>query len=157
MKEKLNEVKFNYQIKGIEILDFSMIAPVKIITEIKRYNFDLHVTQNFNVENKLAFVIVTIGINDDKMVKLASFKTNIIFEVSDIEKFVDKKTKAVIFPAEFIYTLNSVAISTARGLMFSQFRGTYLHNAILPLVDMQKLISSSKTNNPDLIKQKKAN
>ena len=35
----------------------------------------------------------------------------------------------------FISTLNSISISTTRGMMFSAFRGTFLHNAILPLID----------------------
>lgn len=38
-------------------------------------------------------------------------------------------------PKKAFDTLNDIAISTVRGLMFSSFRGTFLHNAILPIVD----------------------
>jgi len=31
--------------------------------------------------------------------------------------------------------VNSIALSTTRGLLFAQFRGTPLHNTILPLID----------------------
>lgn len=155
MESKIKDQKINYQIKGIEILDFSMTLLEKSFEEIKNFNFDLNVTQKYIPENKLAFAITTITVIDDKKNKLASVKVNIIFEVVEFDLFLNKKTKKTNFPSEFILTLNSVAISTARGIMFSQFKGTYLHNAILPLVDMQKLSELTKIENADSIIQKK--
>ena len=38
-------------------------------------------------------------------------------------------------PTDIIVTINSISISTIRGIMFSTFKGTYLHNAFLPIID----------------------
>ena len=48
--------------------------------------------------------------------------------------FFNKQHTLVDLPQEFITLLNSIALSTTRGVMFSQFRGTVLHNAILPII-----------------------
>jgi uncharacterized protein YbbC (DUF1343 family) len=31
--------------------------------------------------------------------------------------------------------LNSISLSTTRGAMFSTFKGTFLHGAVLPIID----------------------
>jgi hypothetical protein len=38
-------------------------------------------------------------------------------------------------PSGIIDLLNSVSVSTVRGMMFSAFKGTFLHNAVLPVID----------------------
>lgn len=155
MKEIKSEAKINFQIKAIDIIDFSLIILERPIEEIKKYNFDLNVTQKYVPENKSAFAITTVTINDSNNNKLASIKANIIFEIAEMDLYVNKKTKKVSFPTEFAVTLNSIAISTTRGIMFSQFKGTYLHNAILPLVDLQTLKNNTKIEEFDSKVQKK--
>jgi hypothetical protein len=41
----------------------------------------------------------------------------------------------VKLPSDIIIAMNSISISTIRGIMFSTFKGTYLHNAFLPVID----------------------
>ena len=40
--------------------------------------------------------------------------------------------------------LNSISISTTRGVMFSTFKGTYLHNALLPVVDARQMVNEKE-------------
>jgi len=155
MESKIHDKSINYQIKSIEILDFSLTSLDKPFEEIKNYNFDLNVTQKYNAEHKLIFTITTISVLDNKRKLLGSLKTNVIFEVLEFDSYLNKKTKKIDFPKEFVLTLNSVAISTSRGIMFSQFKGTNLHNVILPLVNMQKLLTDALiAEEPITIKQK---
>ena len=55
------------------------------------------------------------------------------------QKFIEfpssSEKKKIDIPENFIITINSVALSTTRGLMFSLFKGTFLQGAILPLLD----------------------
>ncbi|MDD2385737.1 MAG: hypothetical protein PHP52_03030 [Bacteroidales bacterium] len=62
-------------------------------------------------------------------------KINCIFKIEDLVNYCDSKTKKVNLPDTIVTTLNSIAISTCRGVMASHFQGTMLHNAILPLLD----------------------
>jgi hypothetical protein len=39
----------------------------------------------------------------------------------------------------FAETLNSISISTTRGVMFSELKGTILHHAFLPIIDVKAL------------------
>lgn len=50
----------------------------------------------------------------------------------------------VSFPDNILVTFNSISISTMRGLMFAQFKGTFLHNAILPIIDPGSFITNDK-------------
>ena len=70
---------------------------------------------------------------------LAEVNINIFYVVENIKNFENKKEKKMEFPEDFSIALNSVSISTLRGIMFSQFRGTYLHNAFLPIVNPKSL------------------
>jgi len=45
------------------------------------------------------------------------------------------KSKPLELPEPLATTLNSVSISTTRGLMFAIFRGSFLRKAVLPVVD----------------------
>ena len=55
------------------------------------------------------------------------------FEFENLASFVvDKEVK---LPSDIIIAINSISISTIRGIMFSTFKGTYLHNAFLPVID----------------------
>jgi hypothetical protein len=38
-------------------------------------------------------------------------------------------------PDPIVETLNILTIGTARGIMFSEFKGTWLHSNFLPVID----------------------
>lgn len=140
MKE---EQEFNFQIKGIEILETSINEPKTPINSNTVFGFDVKVEQSFNVEKKLGITTCTINVVDNESRnKLGHIKASCLFHIENIDKFVDNEKNTVSLPDSVIIALNSVSISTVRGVMFGVFRGTFLNGAILPLV------------NPDSFKQK---
>jgi hypothetical protein len=133
-----------YQLKGIELLDFCFNHPKQQIPAQIVFNFDIKLEHKIPVDNNLIAVVVTIDIKDDSRTnKLGSMMASCIYDVPDIKDFIDKKSKVPKLPDAFITTINSITISTVRGLMFSQFRGTFLHNAILPVIDPKSLVSQT--------------
>jgi len=50
-----------------------------------------------------------------------------------MNKYIEGKD--INLPSEFITTINSLSLSTSRGILFMLFRGTFLHSAILPIID----------------------
>lgn len=128
--------KIEFQIIGVEILDMNLQAPNSVPDVDVVFNFRIFNEHKVDIDHNQIFVIVTIDVtgNDNKC-KYASFKVSCIYNVSEILKFVDSKTKKYNFPDSFVTALNSISYSTARGVMFSQFKGTFLHNAVLPIID----------------------
>ncbi len=128
------EVKF--QIKNIELLDFALKQPDLPLSEETKYKFNINIEQKFNESEHLVAVTTTINIireADQQMQGVIS--ANCIYQVENLNQYANEKTKTIQLPAQFNTTLISISLSTTRGIMFSQFRGTFLHNAILPIIN----------------------
>ena len=136
--EKNKDITF--QLKGIELLDVQLKHPEKPLPEQTTFHFDINLEHRINADNNLVIVICTISIvNEDKSTQLGLLKASCIFEVANMADFIDNNKKQTGFPEGILTTLNSITISTVRGIMFSQFKGTFLHNAHLPIIDPQAL------------------
>jgi hypothetical protein len=134
------EISINVQLKGIELLEACLNHP-KQIPDLKVFHFDMKLEHKLNIENKFIAVIIYIDIfNVQRDAKLGSITSSCIFEIADFSDFLDPKTNNVNLPEDFLVTINSITISTARGIMFNQFKGTFLHNAFLPIVDPKSFI-----------------
>jgi hypothetical protein len=140
-KNSVNE-PIIYQIKGIELLDFCFNHPKKQIPAEMVFNFDIKLEHKILADNNFIVVVVTIDINNDQRdTKLGSIMVSCIFEIPELKEYLDPKNNVPKLPEEFLTTINSISISTVRGVMSSQFRGTFLHNAILPVVDPKSFVS----------------
>jgi hypothetical protein len=135
MKDK-DITTFSFQIKAIELLDYSMVAPQQQQSGITTNQFDIKIEHRYTIEKNRVFVVCTISIyNEQKNQLLGSLKSSCMYHVENLESFFEQNTKSLQLPDQLVITLNSIAVSTTRGLMFSQFRGTSLHNAVLPVID----------------------
>lgn len=137
------EQNISFGIEGIELLEYSIISPNNVIEPNTPFRFDMNVEHRFNIENKHIFVIVSINIfiqNTD--IKLGNSKISCIYNVLELEKYLVRDK--ISFPDVFITTLNSISLSTCRGVLFTLFRGTFLHNAILPIVDPKSFKNNDK-------------
>jgi hypothetical protein len=128
------EIKF--QIKNIELLDFSLQYPGQLLNEETKYKFNINIEQKFSEPQNLVAVTTTINIirEADQQMQ-GAVTTNCIYMVDNLNQYGNEKTKTIHLPDQFNTTLISISLSTARGIMFSQFKGTFLHNAILPIID----------------------
>lgn len=133
------EKPFNFQIKGIEILESSIIAPKNKLDSNIVFGFDLEVKQSFNLENELSIVTSTVNVFDNNTkVKLGHLTASCIFYIEKLENYIDKEKNILTLPESAIIMLNSISISTIRGVMYGVFRGTFLNGAILPVVNPSK-------------------
>lgn len=84
---------------------------------------------------------VSIGVVDSAtQFDAASLEVTIAYRIENYDEVVttDKENKTLL-PTPFIDVINSISLSTCRGILFSQFRGTYLHNLVMPIVDPKGL------------------
>jgi preprotein translocase subunit SecB len=140
MKNTKKDQQITFQIKGIELLDLKLNQPKQPLPLQTTFHFNINLEQRISPENKLVIVVTTIEIlHKDKETRLASITGSCTFEISNFDEFNLEGSQEVSFPNNILVTFNSVSISTLRGLMFSQFKGTFLHNAILPIIDPTSL------------------
>jgi len=126
--------KYKLQIKNVEILDLLIEHPIKPIESI--YNYDINIQHKANTKDQILAAILTVHVfSEDKKNRLGKITTSCIFEIKDLQNIIKVPNEKVDFPKDLIEIINSLTISTTRGVMFSQFKGTFLHNAILPLID----------------------
>lgn len=145
MKKIIQKEDIKFQIKGIELLDLNIAPPKAPLNGEVIFKFNINIEVKIVNENSLVMAIVSVDILDNVNVdKYGSIKVNCIFWVENFASFLDSETNKVDFPKQFITSINSISISTIRGVMFDQFRGTFLHNAILPIIDPSFLAKEIK-------------
>ena len=73
--------------------------------------------------------------------QVAKFKILCSFEIGDFDNiFIKKDNNTYNTPIELEVILKSTGLSTIRGIIHSEVRGTYLHGIVLPLIDVNTLI-----------------
>lgn len=126
------------QFKGIEILSQSINLPQSNDFSLSGFTFDIGVEIKFEPTNKLIFVFVNIVIfnNEEKQLTLGSALVSNIFLIANYDDIIQTDENGKItLPKDVIMLLNSMSLSTTRGVLFGIFKGTFLHNAILPIID----------------------
>lgn len=134
----MDKTVVKFQIENIEINQIT-VSPQPQTFSPENYEFKLNVEHLFNVEEETVMVIASANIFSNKKKHLAEVMINVFYRVENLKNFENKKEKKMEFPEDFTTAINAVSISTLRGIMFSQFRGTYLHNAFLPVVSPKSL------------------
>ncbi|MFV5702793.1 hypothetical protein ACM55F_13055 [Flavobacterium sp. XS2P12] len=124
----------NFRLKNIEIAQSSLTAIDYALPDDVIFKFNINIEHLVNIDQNLIVIkpIVAIFVEDEKSI-LANLSVNLVFEIEDLASFaIEKEVK---LPSDIIIAMNSISISTLRGIMFSTLKGTYLHNAILPVID----------------------
>lgn len=136
---KIEKKYFNVEmhIRAIELLNGSLQFPSTPNTAVTTFNFNISIESKADAPNKLVFVIVHVEIkNDDHSLVLGALSVSCIFEIVNFDEIIKIEDNGKLdIPQRLIETLNIISISTTRGVMFSTFKGTFLHGAVLPIID----------------------
>ena len=136
------EIKFG----AIELISKKLVTrpPREVLPA--EYGFTFKVGINASSERKLAIVVTEIGIElIADSTELAKFHTAMFFEFLDFESvFTTADGVKYEMPIELEILLKSVSLSTTRGIVYSEVRGTYLHEAVLPLIDIPGMVRADR-------------
>jgi hypothetical protein len=140
MQSTQEKKQIGFKLLAIELLDFSLNFQEKAIIPFKTYHFNLRVEQRIIEDKKMVIVTLHVAVlHEDQETILATVRASCIFEIFNFEALERNVDGNISLPEQTNISLNSITISTMRGIMFSLFRGTYLHNAFLPIVDPTSL------------------
>lgn len=127
------------QLKGIELLSSNqyMLSPGTI--NPGNFKFNINIETKVDALNKLLFAIVHVEIlTENQSLALGAISVNCIFELKNFDAIIKtESTGKIALPQQLLDIVNSISISTTRGVMFASFKGTPLHNAFLPMIEPQ--------------------
>lgn len=134
-----NNVAAQFQLRAIELHEVIINKPAPGTTPPARFNFDLTIESNVDAPQKLVINSIKVNIKGDNLeVVLGSITCATIFSVANFEEVINMKSETLAEINEsFGEALNSISISTTRGVMFAELKGTFLHNAFLPIIDVK--------------------
>lgn len=135
---KIENIDFDFemQIVAIELLSSSLNLPGNPNTPVTNFNFNISIESRADAVNKNVFVIVHVDIKNDIHTVVGSLSVSCIFEILNFDDVIKvEEDGKVNIPPRLIETLNIISVSTTRGVMFSTFKGTLLHGAVLPIID----------------------
>ena len=129
-----------FQLRGVELHELSIFKPAQGSPPVVNFNFEVSVETN--VDNNQKFVIAATKVKimaDDKTTLMGSISCACIFSVANFDEVITMKDSQADLHESFAATINSISISTTRGVMFSELKGTILHYAFLPIIDIKSL------------------
>lgn len=131
------EFSVDLQLKSIELLKGSITLPSTPDVSLSNFNFNINMESKADATNKLLFVIVSVEIrSEDQNHIMGSLAASCIYGISNFDEIIKIEADGKLnIPQPLVEILNSISISTTRGIMFSTFKGTFLHNAFLPIID----------------------
>ena len=124
---------FGIHFQGIEVLNYQL-EPL-LPTEIKpSVGFSINLTHRFDGENKRVQVELDIQIvNIENQQSVGELKTCCTFAIQGLQ--VDDEQQIVTVDEQLIDMVNSISLSTTRGILFTYFAKTHLNPLILPIID----------------------
>lgn len=136
-QKEIKDGLVNFQIKAVDLINSSLQSPKSVHTNEQSFSFSISVEQKLDQNNKCLIVVTHVEITsaDDLDYKLATGSVACLFAIdnySDVVKIEDGK---ININQGITDVLNSISFSTTRGVLSQALKGTYLHNAILPVID----------------------
>lgn len=132
----------NFKIDGIDLIEKVMHRHTSEQGEI--FNFNLRTQSvNPNDQDNLLLVFTEVNISTTKSKDLcARFLVGMGFNIESLNSHLIKEEDGnTRIPREFEDFFKMIAISTTRGIIFSELRGTSLAGAILPPIFAQQLVT----------------
>lgn len=126
----------NIRLHGIELISSSFIQnPESSLARAINFNFNINVENRIDAVRKLIVSFVKVEIREvGKDLILASFSVAVGVEVVEFEKMLVMPDNTFFIPPQLDSIVKTISISTTRGIIYSELRGTYLHLAHLPIV-----------------------
>jgi hypothetical protein len=138
MEDTTPNKEYSFELKRITLLEKNLNL-LSQAGKLDEFAFDVSLQIGNNPESKECLHIMKVGIKSKKTEKLVgSIQLLCAFFIQNFEEYISEGDKSSSLPKDLLYLLNSVIIGTMRGVMFSEFRGTVLNNAFLPVLDPRK-------------------
>jgi len=135
----MNNEPIKFRFVSIQIISKSIAAllPENLDRQLF-FNFDIKVETRVQAPLKFVIPFVSVKIRQgENPESLAEFVIACYFEIEDFENVITLNDDGLFnVPVQLDSLIRPVSVSTARGIIYSELRGTYLQNTIMPVVFM---------------------
>ncbi len=144
MPEKVHE--FDFQLLEISLVESTFNFSQRKIESDAPFHFEINLEHRFNLERNSILILTTVLIcaKQEPNVVVGRFKSATAFGSQNITILLDEQHK-VKHNSRFLQSLNGMAVSTTRGMLFMHTKGTPLHYAFLPVIDVAALTVLQKS------------
>lgn len=147
---KQKEINIEFKISSIELIEKSFHAHKLPEGQPSDTQFELAINVSIDKANKKIANILQVKLKMDNMEGIAaSITVGCTFDIINFEELITNNGDAVNVPETILETLNIITIGTVRGIMFNEFKGTWLHNSILPIIDPKSFSIANALINKD--------
>lgn len=138
-KEQLKKELINFQIRSVDLLGSYLSTPKEPNLNLQEFSFDINLERKVDHNLKSLIVITNVDITplSDTSQKLGNVSTACVFTIENFHEVIkmDENKLTHTISDAMMDILNSISISSTRGVMSQIFRGTFLHHAVLPILD----------------------
>ncbi|MCX6162186.1 MAG: hypothetical protein NTV87_12745 [Ignavibacteriae bacterium] len=147
-----NNKLIEFGIKGIFVSEFN----VKICDEfikanieskdgIINFTFEISCVNKAAIPDNLVHVLVNIKVylDEEKKIQLGNLSLTNIFFIKNLDKYANKENNTYSLPENFEVSLISISISHTRAILLAKCAGTFLQNAVLPIVDPKTFVKKA--------------
>lgn len=143
---KQQEVVAGISLKTIDIVSEELRLQPITAEDLASIHYNINIENKIDYKMELVAVIVSIDISVPAIKQiLGRIAVACVFEIENFNNIILLKNGISDIPRDLAIMLNSISISTTRGVMFGYFKGTFLHSAILPVVDPNKFVPIGQT------------
>lgn len=136
---------FNIQLIAVDLVGLSLPVRYEGFADGMTFNFNMIAEERVYLEQNAILMTLHIKVSDSPEHKenLGEISVACTFKAEqDLSKYRDSETNEFSIPQAARITMHSLSISTARGYMASEFRGTALRPAVLPIVDPKSFLAA---------------
>ena len=124
---KMDKIERGLKLVTIHLVGSDFIMPA--VNEKKSYKYDHSFNFRYNTDGHKIEVLVEVKTTSSDLGELkAQLNLKFLFTIDNFEGIKPE------LPRDLVANLNKVVVGTTRGIMFNHYRGTLLHNALLPIV-----------------------
>jgi len=145
MDKKANIV---FDPQQINLFDIKVDSHIQITHELDTsicemmVAFVTSIEQNINAERLRVLLTVNLK-REDNVNDLADFNFEFYFNVQNLKNFFIKHEEEDVLSSQMAIPLTSIALSTARGIIFEKLHDTNWKKVIIPVVSPLKIIKDT--------------
>ena len=138
------ELKISFEIKAVFVTSFNIELKEEFVQKEEEFkapftNFIYEITCKNNAfvpQNIINLqTFVKIFLDPEKKIELGYIQLENVFEIKDLKLFFNDKENKLNLPKQFQGILIGISLSHTRAMLISKCAGTFLQNAILPIMN----------------------
>jgi len=137
--ETVDKLDVGFNLSTVEVLQFLLNSMPSPGTKYEAFYFNIQVEHKIDTTNKNIHVLIHTNIyskeGNDIENELGKVSVVCIYQIEKFDEIHNIIDGLIQLPNDLIIAINSISISTTRGIMYQLFKGTYIHAALLPLID----------------------